>query len=227
MGRRTGLSAVSIGACACVAVVALVVLALAGCSQGVEPDRAIDQTTEFDHQLVVEDLAVGYPDDMREVVDEAEVAILPYSSTTFGNAPVCAFKAVRTEGVVIMLEAAEPGSGCTLSDVEAHCEELESTVGVADEFGVTRRALSKERALVNGMPCVIIDTTIQAAEERGGRIARGIVYVLADGSDAIIGQMAAYFGEGDYEEDPGLYDAIFASVRLVDGAGREKLNDLG
>lgn len=194
-----------------------VVIVLAGCSAEMQAVRIIDGSVPFENSLVVKDLVLGYPDDMHEAVDESENGAIPYTNTMFGGALVASSKAASKQDVLFMLEAAEAGSGRTLSDVEADYKRLEPTVNVTNEYGYTRLSLGKTRAVVNGMPCVVIDMTLKAPEQAGGMVARGIFYVLADENENIIGQVEGYFYGRDYDEDPALYDSIFASVMRVDG----------
>lgn len=195
----------------------LLALALTACSVATRPLQAIDQSITFDNQLVVGDLTLGYPDSMHEAVDESENGAIPYTNTMFGGAMVASSKAVSKQDVLFILEAAEAGSERTLSDAEAAYRRLEPSVNVTNEYGYTRLSLGKTRAIVNGMPCVVIDMTLKAPEQAGGMVARGIFYVLADEDETIIGQVGGYFYGRDYDEDPALYDSIFASVMRVDG----------
>ncbi len=199
-------------ACAAAAVAVLAALALAACSGGARPDRVIEGPAESDRQLTVEGLTLGYPDGMDEVAQEAEAGILPSGFVPFAEA-----KGVKGQDVLLVLSAAEPGSGKALADVEAECGEVESAVGTPDRFGTTRTAFSKERAVVNGMPCLVLDVTLRTPSDR---TVHGIFYVLADRDGSVIGQVAGYFENGAYEKDPARYDSVFASVRPVDGADK-------
>lgn len=199
-----------------VAVMALVLgsLALGACSRGIHPTLFIDASVDFERRLIVGDLALGYPDDMH-VVDEAEDGAMPYADATLGYAPVAASKAISKKNVVFVLEVAETNSTKALPDIETDYEGLMRTLGDAggDEHKWPRRlSLDKTEAVVNGMPCVIVETVLQRSPEMGGAYIRGIAYVLLGEHGNIIGQVRGLFYEDAYIENPGLYDSIFASV---------------
>lgn len=198
-------------AVALVIVLSFASFAIGGCS---EPARTITESTVYENRLQVDNLSLGYPSDMHEASDESENGPIPFANTVLGGALTASSKAISKEGVTYILSATEKDTDRTLSDVEDNYKILESTLNVTNEAGFTRLALSKEKVVVNGLECMIVDTTISAPEQLGGSAGRGIIYVLADDGGKIVGQVEGYFYGDDYDQDPALYDSIFASVQL-------------
>lgn len=180
--------------------------------------RDISETRTYDNQLVVGNLTLGYPDDMHEATDVFENGAIPYSSNMLGNALVASSKAISKQDVLYILAAADPAESCTLKDVEENCETLANTVGETYGGGFTRLTFSTEHVKVNEMPGIIVDTIVQEPEQLGGKSARGIIYVLANENEVAVGELEGYFYGDDYDNDPDLYDSIFASVKLVDSS---------
>ena len=193
-----------------VALLTLSSTTLAACS---EPVRNITKSVVYENRLKVGDLTLGYPDAMHEADDLSENGAIPYSNTVLGGALKASTKAVSKQDVLYILSNVESDTTSTLTDVEKHCEMLADTVGKTMDTGYTRLSFSKERATVNGLECVIMNTVLSEPEQLGGSSARGIYYVLADENGIVVGQVEGYFYGDDYDEDPTLYDSIFASVQ--------------
>ncbi len=191
------------------ALILVSVLLVPACS---EPVRTITNQASFENRLQVGDLSIGYPDDMHEAQDVSENGAIPYSSKTFGGAYIASAKAVSKDGVVIILSAVEKDSESSLSDIDSDYDKLEAELGKTNEYGYTRLALERESVVVNGLDCIIVDTTIMQPEDLGGEVAQSIIYVLADENGKIVGSINAYFYADDYEKSSSLYDSVFASV---------------
>lgn len=191
------------------ALILVSVLLVPACS---EPVRTITNQASFENRLQVGDLSIGYPDDMHEAQDVSENGAIPYSSETFGGAYIASARAVSKDSVVIILSAVEKDSESYLSDIDSDYDKLEAELGKTNEYGYTRLALERESVVVNGLDCIIVDTTIRQPEDLGGEAAQSIIYVLADENEKIVGSINAYFYADDYEKNSSFYDSVFASV---------------
>lgn len=185
-------------------------IAMSACSESADTTT---EPTEFENRLQVGTLSLGYPNDMHEAEEESENGPIFYGDTVFGGAPTASAKAISKQDVVFTLSTAEENNGRTLADVDESYKTLEDSLNVTTEAGFTRLALSREQVMINGLDCVVIDTTISAPKQLGGGVGRGIIYVLLDNDGTIIGEVDGYFYGDDYDKDPARYDALFASVQ--------------
>jgi hypothetical protein len=176
--------------------------------------RVISTSDTFENTLVVGNLEIGYPADLREPTAD-ESSVLPFDTSMLGDVEIAQSGAVVSDdlGFIVLVSTVDAGLGAGLSDIEAEFANIESEYAAQNSDAV-QRAASQEMVEIGSTQAFLAALKFDSSENDQNDTC-AYFYVLFDGEQNVIGQVSFYCKDTSEQFDQAYCENILGSLNVL------------